>query len=383
VKLPLPFALKLTASGRVRADVFDTLEPGNPPQRELAKGTRTLSIGDRIELELRELHVQRTFRQGLLTLGKQQVVWGRSDGLKVLDVVNPQNFREFILDDFARSRIPLWMANVESPLGDFVVQVLWVPDQSAHRLAPAGAPFAFTAPSLRPGPPPPFVPATTAVDRPNRLLADADVGIRVARLWKGWDLTANYLFHYDDRPVILGPQPPEGTAPNLTATYRRSHLGGGSFANAFGPVALRGEIAASFDRFFPAKNSLADPPVQSPGVAYVIGCDWLAPRGLFLSVQLFQDRVVRHASELAREPVETTTTLFARRAFRQDTMTLQVMWLQGVSSGDGLVRPLMTYAVSDAVSVWIGVDVFYGQRGGLFGQFDQNDRLAAGIRFEM
>ncbi len=34
------------------------------------------------------------------TFGKQQVVWDKADVLKVLDVVNPQSFRELILEDF-------------------------------------------------------------------------------------------------------------------------------------------------------------------------------------------------------------------------------------------------------------------------------------------
>ena len=34
------------------------------------------------------------------TFGKQQVVWGKADVLKVLDVVNPPSFRELILEDF-------------------------------------------------------------------------------------------------------------------------------------------------------------------------------------------------------------------------------------------------------------------------------------------
>lgn len=185
LKLLLPFHLKLTALGRVRADLFDALEPGKPSQLELSRATRTVMVGDRVELELREFRLQRTLGPALVTLGKQQVVWGRADGLKVLDIVNTQDFREFILDDFGESRIPLWMANIEWTVRDLDVQLLWVPDRSAHRLPPPNAPFAFTAPSVRPGPPPPFVHARVEIDRPNRALADADAGVRVARAWKG------------------------------------------------------------------------------------------------------------------------------------------------------------------------------------------------------
>jgi len=31
--------------------------------------------------------------------------------------------------------------------------------------------------------------------------------------------------------------------------------------------------------------------------------------------------------------------------------------------------------------LWLGVDVFYGDKKGLFGQFDANDRIVAGVEW--
>jgi hypothetical protein len=50
-------------------------------------------IGQEQEAGLRELYLEAEWGRSYLTLGKQQVVWGKADGLKVLDVVNPQSFR--------------------------------------------------------------------------------------------------------------------------------------------------------------------------------------------------------------------------------------------------------------------------------------------------
>ncbi|WP_043772935.1 DUF1302 family protein [Algiphilus aromaticivorans] len=60
------------------------------------------------ELALRELYADIYLGPLYLRAGKQQIVWGKADGLKLLDQVNPQNFREFILADFEHSRIPQW-----------------------------------------------------------------------------------------------------------------------------------------------------------------------------------------------------------------------------------------------------------------------------------
>ncbi|MBL4774166.1 MAG: hypothetical protein JKX98_11455 [Alcanivoracaceae bacterium] len=46
------------------------------------------------------------------------MVWRQTHEPKVLNVVNPQSFREFILDYFEDSRIPIWMLNVEIPIAE-------------------------------------------------------------------------------------------------------------------------------------------------------------------------------------------------------------------------------------------------------------------------
>jgi hypothetical protein len=52
------------------------------------------------------------------------VVWAEADGLKLLDVLNPQNFRNFVLDDFDEPSVSLWMFNAEFTLSeDSIFQV--------------------------------------------------------------------------------------------------------------------------------------------------------------------------------------------------------------------------------------------------------------------
>ncbi|MCB1878304.1 MAG: RNA polymerase-associated protein rapA [Chromatiales bacterium] len=72
---------------------------------------------------LRELYVDYPLEVGEdrtidLRLGKQQVVWGTADGIKLLDIINPTDFREFNQNTFEDSRIPVWMINAETAVGD-------------------------------------------------------------------------------------------------------------------------------------------------------------------------------------------------------------------------------------------------------------------------
>ena len=48
------------------------------------------------------------FRIVEIRLGKQMIVWGEIDGFRLLDLVNPFDLRQFILDDYEDSRMPQW-----------------------------------------------------------------------------------------------------------------------------------------------------------------------------------------------------------------------------------------------------------------------------------
>jgi hypothetical protein len=66
---------------------------------------------------LRELYVDTRLGGFDWRLGKQQVVWGTADGIKLLDIINPTDFRELNQNSMEEARIPVWMVNGERNIG--------------------------------------------------------------------------------------------------------------------------------------------------------------------------------------------------------------------------------------------------------------------------
>lgn len=380
VDVTLTDELDLTVIGRFRADGFDRLEPGRPHQDEISPASRRWALGNQAEAELREFYVTTAVGDTWLTLGKQQIVWGKADGLKVLDVVNPQDFREFILDSFDESRIPLWSAKAEIPVGEWQADVVWIPDRTYHDLAAPGAVYAFTSPKLVP-PPPPGVPVTLrSPRRPGRFFADSDAGVRFSRFWNGWDVTFNYLYHYHDVPVFRRTITPTGIL--IQPEYERTHLVGGTFSNAFGDWTVRGEAGYSIDRTFSVADPTdADGVAQADELGYVLGLDYFGWADMIVSAQMFQNLVTDTPPGLVRDGVDTMGSALVRRDFRNDTVHAEVLLLQDINHGDGLARPKLTYDVDDNLTVSCGADFFYGTPRGFFGQFDQNDRVVIGAEY--
>ena len=63
---------------------------------------------------LREAYIDTTHDDWALRIGKQQVVWGTADGMKLLDAINPTDYSEMAQNQMEDSRIPVWMLNAET-----------------------------------------------------------------------------------------------------------------------------------------------------------------------------------------------------------------------------------------------------------------------------
>jgi hypothetical protein len=67
---------------------------------------------------LREAYVDAEVGDWSVRTGKQQVVWGTADGMKLLDMINPSDYGEMAQNQMEDSRIPVWMFNAETTNAD-------------------------------------------------------------------------------------------------------------------------------------------------------------------------------------------------------------------------------------------------------------------------
>ena len=105
---------------------------------------------------IRELYIEGSIPTGeatewFLRVGKQQVVWGRTDLFRVLDIINPVDFsRQNIYDELEDIRIPQWMATAEYRWGatntfeDLNLQFVWNFDEfRPNNLGQGGTPYSI------------------------------------------------------------------------------------------------------------------------------------------------------------------------------------------------------------------------------------------------
>ena len=139
-------------------------------------------------------------------LGKQQVVWGRTDLFRVLDVINPVDYsRNNIYDELQDIRIPMWIFTAEYRMGatetfdDTNVQLVWNFDKfRPNNLGQGGT--------------------------PNQILGAGDFFRGMKNLWDNGGTVANFA----------GADPTGGLATNFGPNQigiRKAHMPEWSFAN--------------------------------------------------------------------------------------------------------------------------------------------------------
>lgn len=335
-----------------------------------------------------------------LKLGLQQVVWGEADGLRVLDVINPLDYREFILEDFLDSRRPLWMARADVPVGEGSLQLIWVPYFAPGRL-PVGrdefTPGLFGPVSIAaapgPGLPPPAI-DLAPTRRPGYRPESWQGGLRYRRTLGSWDLTANYFRGWEDLPTpyLGGLSSRPDTTPSILVSPRheRKQVLGGTATNSFGALVVRFEAGLNPGLPLPVSD-LRHPDGFARGTRFsgVAGVDYSARPWLWISGQYFiqTNRLASTSKEAARDPQPLfprqshLVSFYLRTNFFRETLRPEVFVLAGVNERQYLVRPRVTKTLGDHWTIGAGIDFLGGASRSILGSFGGRDRVVVELKW--
>lgn len=354
-------------SGRIRLQSGELLDT-KPLQDTFYSGiSKPLDLGGSSTAELREAYW--TWWRGAwqLTAGKQLLNWGRIDGFKILDAVNPQDFREFILDDFDSSRISTWGTLVEWNASRWHWQLFWSPDRTVHDLPDPGTAFEFRAPRLRFGSSFADSLAPFIVEEPSTDTA----AMRVTITAEDWDFSVMALSGFDYEPIA------GARDTDRVLSYPERRMIGAVFERALGQVVLRGEAAFRVDREVNTRTAAGLGIAVVDEISAAAALDYAGPWDVFASLQLIRNQILGGFPDLIRPRYDTLSTLYLRRSFGNERYTVDLRWFNGFEQHDGLLRFGLSYDNGGFVNLRVGFDYFYGNNRGLFGQYSDRERLFA------
>ncbi len=314
-----------------------------------------------------------------IRLGRQQVVWGEAVGLRITDVVNPQDFREFILDDFVDSRIPLWMAKLDFYLSNWTFTVLWIPFFEPNQTALSGSDWewTFNRPNVSPG----LTVVTNDPDEPGIALENGEVGVRMAGLLGGWNLSASYLYTWDDTPTRHSNFDPATFSLTFDQRHHRTHVAGLTLANVFGPFVVHGELSHNIGkRFNTADHNDDDGVVEKQFLFYMLGVDYKISDYL-LNLQFIQKVIFDHDDDMFEDQVQNFISLWVQAKYFNETLRPELLAIYGPNDGSWWIRPKLVYDFTDYLAGSLGADILIGGPMSFIGQFDENDRLFVELKY--
>src|SRR2546425_4758668 len=197
------------------------------------------------ELSLREAIVSASSGNFDARIGRQQIVWGEAISTFITDVVNPKDFREFILPEFSELRIPIWAADASYHLAPNVtLEGVWTPDTRFNKIGKRGSEFQFAAPAYR------FRnPVVRLPDNADEFSVErSEGGARLSALYQGWDASLIYYDEADKTAVLFQRRAPQPVGPDaifLQPTHPRLRIIGATLAKSLDTTVFRGEAAVT------------------------------------------------------------------------------------------------------------------------------------------
>ena len=340
-----------------------------------------------------------------IRIGKQQVVWGTADGVKILDIINPIDYREFDFE-LVRARdadvkIPLWMTKIEySPTVNGALQFLFIPDYETNFFAPAAAPYAVRA--MNAGEDRLDVLRNLGADvvirkkKPGRSLEKSKIGLRWLDVINGFEYTLNYLHGYSYsmtrhfqgiRPFGV---PFPGSVASFEDRYAQTETFGFSFTKAMIEGLLRGyNFRGEFAYIMNNKNAYGTKDNQV-GVGkvdsynYVLGVDKYYWTNWFFSFQLIQYWLEREkekgyhylfgpTSDIL-DRCETILSLRIKTDFMNERLQPSVL-IQWGDDNDWKMNPMVEYELRDYMILTWGMHIIQGHSSQLFGQYKNRDTM--------
>ena len=339
---------------------------------------------DSLDFRMREIYLDLYFENFDIRIGKQQVVWGKADGVFITDVVSPLNLSEFLLPDFDEIRKGVIAAKIDYYAGNSTFEAILIPVFTPTERPPPGSIW-YVQPDF---PAPPTWDFSKEIITPS--LENSEIFLKYTALTSAIDFELMGAYTWDDNPTLhvqkqfgldTVTMQPGLLGLNITPEHHRLTIGGGSFSSEIKGVVLRGEAAYYNGKYFLTEDPLQpDGNIQKDYLHYLVGLDFnIGP--VMLSSQFIQQTILDYDDNILNEKTENTMTFLARYDILRETLHLELFSYIGLTNEDALIRPKITYDFDDSFSILLGSNIFVGDENGRFGQYGDNSMIYAKIKY--
>ncbi len=331
---------------------------------------------DATDGRLREGYLDAHWERLDLRVGRQIIAWGRADRINPTDNLTPRDYTLLVPeDDDQRLGVAAGRATLALGAGAALTGI-WLPEFEPHTI-----PLRKT-------------PGVTLRDRtPGETLGRW--ALKLEQTGGAVDWSLSFYDGFDLIPDFAVDRVGLGFL-DVAVKHHRIRVVGADAATTLGRFGLRGEAAFTFTE----DPHGGKPHVKNPFFFLVLGADRTFGESLNVNLQYLFRYVVRHRSPVdlvdpvvravatdqalvanELDEVQHGASLRVSNKWLNETLETEVGAVLTFTRLDFVVRPKVSYAVTDRWKVVAGADLFRGERRSFFGRLRDNSTAYVEVRW--
>ena len=312
------------------------------------------------DFDINELYFEGKIGQNIdFRIGRQIVVWGKSDNIRVTDVLNPINNLTPAMVDIKDLRLGRVMSKIDYYLENgWALNGIVIHENRFTQNPQSGSEFKGGV--------------EKEIDEPSDSLKNSGVAVSFSKNFTGWDLAFYYANQYLDKTYL----------DNGVLKYGKSNIYGVAYNRVIDNFLIKSEIAY-FDN---VKYSLTN---SKKRVDLLLGVEYNGITEGSISFEII-DRKIFDYEEVLNSPQNNFTKQneyqYAMR-FKQsylnqtlDFTTLVTLFGKDLEDG-GFARVWFDYAIDDKLSTTLGVLNYIGGEKQNWENLKDNDKVFASLKY--
>jgi hypothetical protein len=323
------------------------------------------------EVDLREAYVRGKILKNLdIKAGRQIVVWGKSDNIRLTDVLNPLEMREPGLTDLEDIRLPVAMTKLDFYYGKWGVSGIAIHEHRYNNNPVFGSDF-----YPYPMPPP-------DEQKPSAHPDNTEYALAVNGIFSGWDISFYYADFYNDEAHLE-------LLPNPALHHARVYMLGSAVNIARGNWLYKVE-GAYFDGIRVSDMLIGMMPVfntrEYSRIDFLAGVEYSGFRDTTVSVEAanrFFTDFDRNLELSGERENQFQGAVRISRDFLNETLNLTFLALwYGLDGDDGaLFRITGEYDLTDDIEIICGIVDYNAGDLLAFSRIGNNDRIYVNIKY--
>ncbi len=325
------------------------------------------------KVQFREAYMEYTGETWGFKAGRQIIIWGKADGLKITDVISPMDLTEFLARDYDDIRMPVNGIVINKFSNNWDLDLICVPLFEGYILPGVDNPWGVNMSENGIILDEDLTPAFT--------LKNMEFGGKLSAYFSGIDIDFSVLRTWNKMPVYNYYFNDSTSEFHATPEYHRYGFAGLGISKSLNAFIVRGECAFNINKNFTPRSDLYTAGIQeNNSLNYLVGIDWYPGNEWTVTGQFSDEKIFNYQKEILQSEHTLISTLGISKKLLRSTLALSCFGYFGLNEGDMFNRTSADYALSDNIHIMAGYDWLYGNSG-TFGRYNNNTQVWVKAKF--